>query len=370
MAKYDIHYTLTVALAHQSYPIYIGENALSDGDHLKKHVASDKLLIVTNKTIAPLYLKSLQTAFTGKQCDVVILPDGEVYKNQHSLALIYDALIECNHHRDTTLIALGGGVIGDITGFAASTYNRGVPFIQIPTTLLAQVDASVGGKTALNHEKGKNLIGTFYQPKAVFIDIPLLKTLPKRELCSGFAEIIKYGLLMGGALLKHIENVLDQDLTQLAPKEWSFLIADCCQVKSQFVREDEREQGSRALLNLGHTFAHALEAYTHYKRWHHGEAVSMGLYCALILSHQLGFIEKKWVDFVKALLIKADLPWQLPSDTDNEALYRLMLTDKKVKHNRICFILLRRLGDAFLTDTVSKEDVLKALCLAKEWEVS
>ena len=262
MAKFELYEQVDVFLPGYQYPIIICRNGLSNPELLRSFVTSKQVLIVTNDTIAPLYLNYLKSAFTGIQCDVVILADGEEYKNQESLLAIYNALIQNKHHRDTTLIALGGGVVGDLAGFAASTYQRGIRFIQIPTTLLAQVDASVGGKTAINHPLGKNMIGSFYQPHAVIIDLNTLNSLPEREFRAGLAEMIKYGLLAGGDFLKQLLQALEHGLSAQSV-ELPNLIAQCCHIKAKFVETDEREAGQRALLNLGHTFAHALEAYTH-----------------------------------------------------------------------------------------------------------
>ena len=354
MANPDIHHQLSVGLARHEYPIHIGQNCLANGDLLRSYVKGPQLLIVTNTTVAPIYLKSVQALFSALQCDVVILPDGEQHKNQHSLFAIYDELIKKNHHRDTTLLALGGGVVGDITGFAAATYQRGVRFIQLPTTLLAQVDASVGGKTAINHPLGKNMIGSFYQPHAVIMDLNTLQTLPARELRSGYAEVIKYGLLAGGELLQILCDSFATDAI-LRPPLLADIIARCCQIKINVVQEDEREMGQRALLNLGHTFAHALEAYTHYQRWLHGEAVAIGLYCAALLSHHLGYLTNENLTLVDTLLLQAKLPRRIPKEIDLQALYALMFHDKKVKNKTLRFVLIRAPGDCYLDNEVTDD---------------
>ncbi len=312
-------------------------------------------------------MDTIQSALSSIQCDVVILPDGEEYKNQHSLFTIYDSLIQNRHHRDTTIIALGGGVVGDIAGFAAATYQRGVQYIQIPTTLLAQIDASVGGKTAINHPSGKNLIGSFYQPKAVIIDLNTLNTLPEREFRSGLAEMIKYGLLSGGLFLQQLNKALDQGLTAESA-ELPQLIAQCCQIKADIVGNDEKEHGQRALLNLGHTFAHALEAYTHYQRWLHGEAVAIGLYCAAVLSCKMGLLAPSVVELVERMLFLAGLPHKIPQSVDLMQLTDLMGLDKKIKNNNLRFVVIKKPGECYLDDKVTEDCLHNTLITAVEGE--
>ena len=362
MAKHESNHQLRISCASHEYPIYIGRQLLADASLLRRHVIASQVLIVTNTTVASLYLASIKRAFTTMQCDELILPDGEAYKNQDSLSAIYDVLIKHHHHRDTTLIALGGGVVGDITGFAAATYQRGVSFIQIPTTLLAQVDASVGGKTAINHINGKNMIGSFHQPDAVIMDIDTLTTLPAREFSAGLAEIIKYGLLVGGEFLTTLMRLLSEGIANTPTDQLADLIAHCCRIKAAFVQEDEKEHGRRALLNLGHTFAHALEAATNYQRWLHGEAVAIGLYCAALLSNQLGHLDKASLLLIDSLLHRANLPRRIPKDIDIDVLQTLMLKDKKVKNKMVRFVLIRAPGDCYLESDVtssSVRDVLK-----------
>lgn len=361
MAKFEIYQKLNVLCSEHEYPIYIGVNLLADTDLLCRHVGASQVLIVTDETVAPLYLPHAQQAFSSMQCDVVVIPGGEFHKNEQNLFAIYDALIKHDHHRDTTLIALGGGVVGDITGFAAATYQRGVGFIQIPTTILAQVDASIGGKTAINHPLGKNMIGSFHQPKAVIMDLNTLTTLPEREFCAGFAEIIKYGLLAGGELLKELKAVLVDGMPTIPIPELAKLIAQCCNIKAAIVHEDEREVGTRALLNLGHTFAHALEAYTHYERWLHGEAVAIGLYCAGLLSHQLGYLDKASLTLVESLLTAAKLPCRIPKEIDLLELQKLMFKDKKVKNKTLRFVLMRAPGDCYLETGITQESLRRVL---------
>jgi 3-dehydroquinate synthase len=367
MAKFKAYTQVHVALPKYEYTISICSHALTNPGFWKSLISSKQVLIVTNKTIAPLYLHSLQSAFLEKQCDVVILDDGEEYKNQRSLFAIYDVLIQKKHHRDTTLVALGGGVIGDITGFAASTYQRGVPFIQIPTTLLAQVDASVGGKTAINHPLGKNMIGSFYQPKAVLIDLSTLSTLPEREFNAGLAEIIKYGLLEGGDFFRQLHQLLEKGLTRTSP-ELPQLIAQCCQIKARFVESDEKEQGVRALLNLGHTFAHALESYTHYQQWLHGEAVGIGLYCAAVLSSELDLIHSSVVELVEQMLKYARLPHKIPKNVDLATLIHIMSLDKKIKNGCLRFVVMRKPGNCYLDDTITEHYIQRALVASVEGE--
>ncbi|MBA2651949.1 MAG: 3-dehydroquinate synthase [Tatlockia sp.] len=357
MAKFSLFQELNIRLPEHKYPILIGHHALKDEEVLRRYVSAKQVLIVTNNTIAPLYLKYLQEAFSQRQCDHIILDDGEVFKNQQNLFTIYDALIAKEHHRDTCLIALGGGVIGDITGFAAATYQRGVSFIQIPTTLLAQVDASIGGKTAINHPQAKNMIGSFHQPDAVIIDLDTLKTLPLREFQAGLAEVIKYALLEGGQFLDLVYSALKEGLAENKSDKLSEIISQCCQIKASFVQEDERETGQRALLNLGHTFAHALEAYTHYDRWLHGEAVAIGLYCAALLSHQQIRTDEKNFHLVDEMLLLAKLPRRIPADIDLSKLRALMSQDKKIKNKRLRFILMRAFGNCYIEGAVSEENL-------------
>lgn len=363
--QFDIHKRVDVSLSGYSYSITIGSKILDEPQMLSSFVAAQQALIVTNETIAPLYLQRVRDALAGVQCDCVLLPDGEPYKNQESLWCIYDALINNGHHRDTTLIALGGGVVGDITGFAAATYQRGVPYIQIPTTLLAQVDSSVGGKTAINHALGKNMIGSFYQPKAVLIDTHTLSSLPDREFRAGLAEIIKYAFLAGGSLLTEVERLLHEGLTPAHPA-LNELIASCCRIKASIVAVDEKETGVRALLNLGHTVAHALEAYTQYQYWLHGEAVAIGLYSAAILSYHRGVLALETVQQVERMLLLAQLPHKIPNSFDLMQLKQLMSLDKKVKNGRLRFILIRKPGDCYLEDQITENDVYKALVASVE----
>lgn len=367
MAKFELYAEVNVSLPGNHYPIIVCRNGLSDPAILHRSVSSTQVLIVTNNRVEMLYAGYLERAFSSVQCNFVVLPDGEEYKSQSSLFAIYDSLIQNKHHRDTTIIALGGGVIGDIAGFAASTYQRGVKFVQIPTTLLAQIDASVGGKTAINHPMGKNMIGSFYQPQAVIIDLDTLNTLPEREFRSGLAEMIKYGLLSGGDFLRQLFSALKQGLSAQSP-ELPELIAQCCRIKAEFVEGDEKESGQRALLNLGHTFAHALEAYTSYKKWLHGEAVAIGLYCAAILSNKMELLETSSVEQIKQMLEYAGLPYRIPASIDLVQLRELMSLDKKIINNCLRFVVIRKPGDCYLDNGVTEECLQNTLSTAVEGE--
>lgn len=345
---------LTVALGERSYPILIGAGLLGTPGLLTPYVSGGRALIVSNEVVAPLHLASLQKCLQGVDCDTLILPDGEHTKNLQTLNLVFDRLLESRHERSTTLIALGGGVTGDLTGFAAASYQRGVNFIQVPTTLLAQVDSSVGGKTGVNHPLGKNMIGAFYQPKVVLADIDVLSTLPARELRAGLSEVIKYGLL-GNAeffiwLEAHIDALLAGDSELLAQA-----VKICCEEKARIVAEDEREGGKRALLNLGHTFGHAIESAMGYGVWLHGEAVATGMVMAADLSHRLGWISADDASRARALIERAGLPVVPPPQISAEQFMALMSVDKKVQSGKIRFVLLRHIGDAVVEADIPAE---------------
>lgn len=338
--------TLNVDLGDRSYPIYIGSDLLR-AELIAPHIAGHQVLIVSNETVAPLYLAGVQEALSNFEVATVVLPDGEHHKTLETAGRIYDVLLQQRMDRQTTLIALGGGVVGDITGFAAATYQRGVPFIQIPTTLLAQVDSSVGGKTGVNHPLGKNMIGAFHQPRAVLADMSTLATLPARELRAGLAEVIKYGLIMDPEFLDwleaHMHQLLAGDTAALATA-----VERSCRDKAAIVGRDEREAGERALLNLGHTFGHAIETDTGYQSWLHGEAVAVGMHMAAQLSHQLGWLSVSEVERVQRLLSAAQLPLQPPPIAP--ACFReLMAVDKKALGGRLRLVLLRTLGQAVIT---------------------
>ncbi len=344
-----------VQLGERSYPIYIGAGEIQRAD-ISSHICGQKVLIVSNETIAPLYLELVEKQLSGLQVDRVILADGEQYKNLDNLNLIFDQLITSHHDRKTTLIALGGGVVGDMTGFAAASYQRGVPFIQIPTTLLAQVDSSVGGKTAVNHALGKNMIGAFYQPQAVIIDTDTLSTLSDREFSAGLAEVIKYGLIVDGQFFEwlesNIEALLSRDQQALA-----YAVELSCVSKSRVVTADETEQGVRAILNLGHTFGHAIETFQQYKDWIHGEAVAAGMVMAAELSVMAGDISSADLLRIKNLLAACSLPIAPPAGMKADDFMRLMVRDKKVLDGQLRLVLLKSLGSAFVSDQFSVDDL-------------
>ncbi len=344
--------TLTVGLAERSYPIHIGSGLLDRADLLLPHIPRKRVFIVSNTTVAPLYLKRLSEGLAagGVQVQSVILPDGEQYKSSESLGLIYDALLTARSERSTPLIALGGGVIGDITGYAAATYLRGVPFIQIPTTLLSQVDSSVGGKTGINHPLGKNMIGAFYQPRVVLADTTVLNTLPDKELRAGIAEVIKYGLIRDLPFLEWLETNMEKLLTR-DTEALQYAIARSCQNKAEVVGNDERESGERALLNLGHTFGHAVENGMGYGAWLHGEAVAAGTIMAADLSQRLGWLGAADVLRVRKLFERSGLPVIAPKLGADKYL-QLMGLDKKVSDGKIRFVLLKSLGNAVMTGDV------------------
>jgi 3-dehydroquinate synthase len=345
--------TLTVALGNRSYPIYIGAGLLQHFEQLDAEWSPSAAAIVTNTTVAPLYLDGLIEALRACGSGTIvpiILPDGEAYKDWRTLNSVYDALMENRCERGTTLIALGGGVIGDIAGFAAATYQRGMPFIQVPTTLLAQVDSSVGGKTAINHPLGKNMIGAFYQPRAVIADTTVLDTLPERELSAGLAEVVKYGLIRDLPFLEWLESNMSR-LIAREPAALTHAIARSCENKAEIVAADERETGMRALLNFGHTFGHAIETGLGYGEWLHGEAVAAGMVLAARVSCQMGLIADSDVARIERVLRAARLPVDAPQ-LGLERYLDLMGHDKKVESGKIHFVLLRRPGEAFITADV------------------
>lgn len=355
---------LDVELGERSYPILIGPGLLAQPGILTPHIKGSRVLVVTNDVVAPLYLDTLLAALQqdrNLQVDTLILPDGEHSKTLSTLQLIYDELLGKRHERSTTLIALGGGVTGDITGFAAATYQRGVNFIQVPTTLLSQVDSSVGGKTGVNHPLGKNMIGAFYQPQCVLADIDVLSTLPVRELQAGLAEVIKYGLLGNHEFMvwleQHIEALLAGDAELLTQA-----VKICCEEKARIVAADEREGGQRALLNLGHTFGHAIEAAMGYGNWLHGEAVATGMVMAADLSCRLGWISAEDAARARELIARAGLPVCPPPEISAEQFMSLMSVDKKVQSGKVRFILLRRLGDAVIESDIDPALLQQTLC--------
>lgn len=337
-----------VELGHRSYPIHIGRSALNI-DLIHPFLRSEQIMIVTNETVAPLYLNQLTDLFGRKQVQSVILPDGERYKTLETMDLIYRAMLTHRFGRDAMLIALGGGVIGDMTGFAAATYQRGIDFIQIPTTLLAQVDSSVGGKTGVNHALGKNMIGAFYQPKCVLIDPQVLSTLPDRELSAGLAEVIKYGAICDPAFFDWLETnmaaLIHRDADALATA-----IERSCRNKAEVVAQDEFESGRRAILNFGHTFGHAIETGLGYGEWLHGDAVAAGMCQAAHMSQQLGWITGRDVERLVRLCERAHLPVAPPSSINVDRYIELMKVDKKNRQGTVRLVLLESLGNAVLYD--------------------
>jgi shikimate kinase/3-dehydroquinate synthase len=352
--------TLRVELGDRSYPIAIGESLLCSGDILRQYIKGQKVAIVTNNVVAPLYLAGVEQALrtVGKQIISIVLPDGEEHKNLANLMLIFDALLEAKCDRKITLLALGGGVIGDMTGFAAASYMRGVPFVQIPTTLLSQVDSSVGGKTGINHPLGKNMIGAFYQPQAVIADTATLNTLPDRELSAGLAEVIKHGAIIDAPFFEWIEAHIVK-LRSKDPEALAYAISRSCEIKADVVRQDEREGGLRAILNFGHTFGHAIESGLGYGKWLHGEAVGCGMVMAADLSFRMGYIDYVSKVRIQKLVEAAGLPVVAP-DLGEDRWLELMEVDKKNEDGKIKFILLKPLGAPVITG-VPKEMLLATL---------
>jgi 3-dehydroquinate synthase len=347
---------LQVELADRSYPICIGDDLISNAGLLKKTIQGRQVCIVTNSVVAPLYLEILKKTLSDYQIDQVILPDGEKYKTIDVWAKIFDTLLSARHNRTTTVIALGGGVVGDMAGFAAASYQRGVDFIQIPTTLLSMVDSSVGGKTGVNHPMGKNMIGAFYQPKLVMADISLLKTLPARELSAGLAEIIKYGLISDYEFFVWLEKNIDQ-LMQGNVEALTYAVKCSCENKAFVVGKDERESGLRAILNLGHTFGHAIETAQGYGNWLHGEAVAAGMVMAADLSWRRGAISEADLQRIIQLLIRANLPVKSPANMTDEEFLSLMGVDKKVMDGRLRLVLLQAMGKAEITSDINLEQL-------------
>ncbi|MBL4713997.1 MAG: 3-dehydroquinate synthase [Alcanivorax sp.] len=354
---------LDVSLAERSYPIYIDRGLLGQ-DLIRRHVRGNQVMVVSNETIAPLYLESVTKGLADLQCDTLILPDGEQHKTLATLERIFDALMAHRHSRTTTLVALGGGVIGDMVGFAAACYQRGVDFIQVPTTLLAQVDSSVGGKTAVNHPRGKNMIGAFHQPRAVVIDTAVLDTLPEREFAAGMAEVIKYGLIRDPRFFQWLlDNQAALAAREKAPVAEAILRS--CRNKAEVVAADETEQGNRALLNLGHTFGHAMETFTGYRDWLHGEAVAAGMVMAARMSLELGWLNQADLDRVSDSLAAWKLPVTAPEGMARADFSELMALDKKVQNGRLRLVLLNQIGDALVTgeyDTNALTRTLEAFC--------
>ena len=339
--------TLQVDLGHSRYPISIGPGLIANRELLDVHIRGRDLLVVTNTTVAHLYLEKLTGGLAGRRIAECILPDGEQHKTLQTAGWVFDALVGNKMNRDATVLALGGGVVGDIAGFAAACYQRGIGYAQLPTTLLAQVDSSVGGKTGVNHPGGKNLIGAFYQPLCVITDTDTLATLPDRELRAGLAEVIKYGCVWDPLLF----DWLDGNMAKLLARDadaLTYAIARSCEIKSTVVAKDEREQDLRAILNFGHTFGHAIEAATAYETYLHGEAVGLGMLIATDLSHRLGLIDAAVTNRVRDILARAGLPTEAPRVGAAKAL-ELMQMDKKVLAGTVRLVLLDRLGRAIVT---------------------
>lgn len=351
---------LNVDLGARSYPIYIGGNLLSDPQYLAPHIRGRKVMVVSNDTVAPLYLDMLMGALSAFDASSVILPDGEEYKTLETVNRIFDALLEQRFDRHATLIALGGGVIGDITGFAAATYQRGINIIQVPTTLLAQVDSSVGGKTGVNHPLGKNMIGAFHQPQCVISDTDTLNTLDDRQFSAGLAEVIKYGLINDIEFFAWLEDNMGS-LLQRDPNAITYAIERSCQDKADIVAADEKEQGQRALLNLGHSFGHAIETGMGYGNWLHGEAVAVGMLLAAALSSAMGWININDVARIDTLLKQARLPVRAPSSMSAQRFIDLMSVDKKVIDGNLRLVLLKNIGHAIITDEFNPDKVLSIL---------
>ena len=357
--------TLPLDLGDRIYPIYIGAGLLDRPELLLRHIPGTRVAIVTNETVAPLYLARLRTHVVSLKPVEVVLPDGEQYKSLEVLNRIFDALLSARCDRRTTIIALGGGVIGDMAGFAAASYQRGVPFIQVPTTLLAQVDSSVGGKTGVNHPLGKNMIGAFYQPRAVIIDTDTLNTLPDRELSSGLAEVIKYGLIRDPEFFSWLEVNLDKLLAR-DPEALAYAIHRSCRNKAEVVAADERESGVRATLNLGHSFGHAIETGMGYGNWLHGESIAAGMVMASDLSRRLKWLSAADITRIEKLMRRARLPVRAPGTLSAARFLELMAVDKKVLDGRLRLVLLKRLGEAVVTDDYPRAELEATLASMRD----
>ena len=351
---------LTVDLGDRSYPIFIGTSLLGNPDYLKPFIKGRQVAIVTNETVAPIYLQTLERALDGYDLAVEILPDGESWKTLSTVERVFDRLLQSRFTRKATLVALGGGVVGDMTGFAAACYQRGIDFIQVPTTLLSQVDSSVGGKTGVNHPLGKNMIGAFHQPNAVVIDTDTLSTLADRELSAGLAEVIKYGLICDKPFYHWLHENLDSLLAR-EPEALAYAIHRSCQNKARVVAADEKESGIRAILNLGHTFGHAIETCMGYGQWLHGEAVAAGMVMAADLSARLDMITRDDVNYLTAILQKAKLPVRPPVDMTPDQFLELMAVDKKVLDGRLRLVLLSHVGEAVVSDSFDQDVLLSCL---------
>ncbi|AWL13199.1 3-dehydroquinate synthase [Saliniradius amylolyticus] len=351
---------LNVELGERSYPIYIQNNLLRQGEQLRQAIKGPKAVIITNEVVETLYGATFRAALNDLDLDTIVLPDGEQFKSLQSFESVMTALLEQNAARDTTLIALGGGVIGDLTGFVAACYQRGIPFIQVPTTLLSQVDSSVGGKTAVNHPLGKNMIGAFYQPKAVFIDTMTLSSLPAREFAAGMAEVVKYGIIYDADFFRWLEEHREA-IQAKSPDVLAQMIRRCCEIKAEVVAKDEREQGLRALLNLGHTFGHAIEAEQGYGNWLHGEAVSVGIVLASDVAVAMNWQQASENQRIRELLAGFDLPLTPPERMNYRSFMAHMRHDKKVQDSRIRYVIPQGIGKAVVTAEVEDSLLVKLL---------
>jgi len=354
--------TLTVNLGERSYPIYVGDGILSRaGDFLQRAGLRGKVAVITNPTVAQLYLDAVHDSLSATGFDVtpVLIPDGEQHKDLQSLSVIYDQLISERFERRSCILALGGGVVGDLAGFAAATFLRGIAYVQVPTTLLAQVDSSVGGKTGVNHQEGKNLVGAFYQPRLVVIDVAVLQSLPRREFIAGLAEVIKYGVIEDPALFKLLEENMGK-LTSLDRALLTQVIATSCAIKAKVVEQDERENDYRAVLNFGHTVGHALEAATHYQKYLHGEAIGIGMAQAAMISAQQGFCDQRSLERIRKLIKKAGLPLEIPREVSMQSLIQAMEVDKKSAGGKVKFVICTGIGKTRF-HALSPGEILTAL---------
>lgn len=359
--------TIIVSLGKNSYPINIASGLIKDVNYYDSIHSGDKVVLVTNKTLAPIYLDKIHKSLTQLDItiDNIILPDGEKYKTLWVANQVITTLLKKSHGRDTMLIAIGGGVIGDLTGFIAAIYQRGINFIQIPTTLLSQVDASVGGKTAVNHRLGKNMIGVFYQPKSVIIDTDFLTSLPKREFSSGMAEVIKYGIILDNHFFCWLENNLD-NLLRLDKKTLAYCIRRCCEIKATIIEKDEHESGIRALLNLGHTFAHSIEAYMGYGKCLHGEAVSVGIVIAAKIAEKLINFNPDYTIRIINLFMRCSLPTKAPHNMQAKDYIPYILRDKKNLNGKLRIVLPTSIGSAIIKEDIDHNIIISAINIAKK----
>lgn len=356
--------TLNVDLGDRSYPIFIGAGILKNPALIQPYIKGKTTAVVSNTTVAPLYLEPIHKFTSDYKNTDVVLPDGEAFKTMETLGQVHTEMLTARCDRKTTLIALGGGVVGDISGFAAATYQRGINFIQVPTTLLSMVDSSVGGKTGVNHPLGKNMIGAFHQPQCVIIDTETLNTLDDRQLSAGIAEVIKYGYINDLAFIDWLDENIDK-LMRRDPEALAYAIKRSCEQKSAIVAADEKETGQRALLNLGHTFGHAIETGLGYGKWLHGEAVAAGMIMAAELSKEHGWITENDINGMRNLLDKANLPTKPPAEITAERFKELMSIDKKVQDGVLHLILMKSMGESIITNDFDKQALMKVLGSSK-----